>query len=528
MTFRKTSLRSRRRKKGLFGFAKKAGAFGFLALGVLALLPGKIVYIFRPKKEKKASLRRLFYAFFFAIFALSVAFFWTEFGRETGKTLVKNTIFAFGAELPKDKKGFFNVLLLGSGGGEMHAAKGHKLTDSIIIASIDLSGKSVAMLSVPRDFYIETDHVYGRINEIVRDESKYFLKDIRQLPQNKTKLAELSGTKKKEFQWELEVQADEMAREILKDKIEEIFKISIHRTAQIDFRGFEKFIDAIGGVDVYVDKTINDPTYPDYEWGYDPFLLKKGQQHFDGRTALKYARSRHDSSDFDRAKRQQKLLSSMKERMTSLNVLTSPTKIRNVLDVINEYYKSDISFDEMITLAKFADSLDRNNILSYVLNDDPSQTGGFLVTPDRELYGGAFVLVPFLNLEKDKYAQIHAFLEVVFWKRGIATTGVMPITILNGTNRQGVAGGLMVQLERFGWHIADVGNAEENIKETTIYTPNTPKGRQTAELLASFFDTRIEVKQKAPGEDAPDTIEIILGSDYRVPYRIPEISPPSS
>ena len=513
MTFRKRSLSSsysspfRHKKKNIFRF--------FLFFVTL------FTNIFRPKPVTVSIKKYIIRAFLFSLFAVSLAFFWTEFGRGAGKTLVKNTFFALGADLPQDANGLTNILLLGHGGGETHAGKGAKLTDSIIIASLDIEGKSVVMLSVPRDFYVETDHVHGRINEIVREESKYFLRGLKQLPENKARLAELSGQKKKEFLWKLDAQADEKAVQVLRKEIENIFDIDIHRTARIDFRGFENFVDAIGGIDVFVEKTINDPTYPDYEWGYDPFFLKKGQHHLDGKTALKYARSRHGSSDFDRAKRQQKILSAIKTRATSLRVLTSPSKIRNILDVISEYYSSDISWEEMITLGKFADSLPRTNIASFVLNDDPSQPGGFLVTPDRELYGGAFVLVPFLNLEKDKYAQIRAFIRIIFPHRALTHLSPVPITILNGTKRVGIAGKLMLQLERFGWKIADVGNADDSVQKSVIYYADTPKAKKTAELLRAFFNA--EMHTKVFPENA-EKIDVVLGTSYTKPYRIPLLS----
>ena len=63
-------------------------------------------------------------------------------------------------------------------------------------------------------------------------------------------------------------------------------------------KGFIDLVGAIGGIDVVVEKPINDPTYPDFGWGYDAFTLSVGAQTLDGEKALKYARSRHDSSDF--------------------------------------------------------------------------------------------------------------------------------------------------------------------------------------------------------------------------------------
>ncbi len=532
MSFRKTSLKSRQRKKKILSFGKKIGIAGTLIIGMAFLLPKAAWNTLGKKKHSSRHIKlRIFFGIVFVFLALFIGLLWTDSGKQAGKDMVKDAIFALGADLPKDKNGFTNFLILGSGGGESHSGKGHKLTDSIMIVSADIAGRSVVIASIPRDLYIETKHVRGRINEIIRDESQYFLKDIKHVPENAAMLKSLSGMEHKKFMWKLEAQADALATEVMRKKIEEIFQMDIHRTARIDFQGFEKFVDAVGGIDVFVEKTIIDPTYPDFDWGYDPFRLEAGEHHLDGVTALKYARSRHDSSDFDRAKRQQNVISALKEKMTSLEILTSPSKLKKIFDVIQENYISDISWNEMITLAKFADKLPRDQIFSFVLNDDPTKPGGFLVTPSRELYGGAFVLVPFLNLENDKFARIRIFARMIFDYRNITGPSGIPITILNATNRTGIAGQLAVHLERFGWTISTIDNADVLSEETIIRCSDTVKAKETAQLLQSFFPAKIEVMKDTNVLDnstdaSPDAEEVIvsLGSEYEKPYRIPKIS----
>ncbi|MBO7505504.1 LCP family protein [bacterium] len=71
-------------------------------------------------------------------------------------------------------------------------------------------------------------------------------------------------------------------------------------------------------MDVYVTETIYDPKYPaDDMINYDPFYIESGRQHLDGKTALKYARSRHTTSDFARSLRQQELIIAIKDKMLS-------------------------------------------------------------------------------------------------------------------------------------------------------------------------------------------------------------------
>jgi anionic cell wall polymer biosynthesis LytR-Cps2A-Psr (LCP) family protein len=73
---------------------------------------------------------------------------------------------------------------------------------------------------------------------------------------------------------------------------------------------------------------ILDREYPDNNWGYQTFRLPAGKQTLDGATALKFVRSRHSTSDFDRSLRQQLVIAAIKDKLFSLDALTSPTKLQ--------------------------------------------------------------------------------------------------------------------------------------------------------------------------------------------------------
>lgn len=482
--------------------------------------------VFAFSALRKTNLSRVWRVFsvLFVLGALTLVVLGTEFGRQAGKNAISSAVFSLGVDLPQDEHGLTNILLIGVGGGAYHADKGHKLTDSMMVASLDISGRSIVFLSIPRDLYVETPYVRGRINEIVRDESAVHLRDIRQQPEHAEALKTLTGEERQEYLWKLEAEADAMATESLRKEIEEILDIQIQRTARIDFKGFIDLVDAIGGIDVVVEKPINDPTYPDFGWGYDAFTLSVGAQTLDGEKALKYARSRHDSSDFDRARRQQKVITAVKEKMTSLNVLTSPSRLQDIFSVVQESFISDISWDEIITLAKFGSQLPKERMVSHVLNDDPSQPGGFLVTPDRSLYGGAFVLVPFLNLTDDKYAQIRAFAHLLFFHRSAAGIDSIPLTLLNGTNTTGVASTLSTSLERYGWVVSSVDNAPDAVPTTQIRYSDDPKSSVLAQLLLHFFSAElVPVSPEGQGTETPlqPFLEVIIGNDFSGVYRIP-------
>jgi len=103
---------------------------------------------------------------------------------------------------------------------------------------------------------------------------------------------------------------------VLEEKIEEITGEKIDYYVNLDFEGFIKIVDLVDGVDVSVEENLVDYDYPNGRGGYTTFVLRKGNWTLDGETALKYARSRHSTSDFDRSLRQQQIISALKKKIT--------------------------------------------------------------------------------------------------------------------------------------------------------------------------------------------------------------------
>ena len=199
---------------------------------------------------------------------------------------------AVSQNVQEDENGHTNILLLGIG-GEGH--DGSNLTDTIMIASIDNSNKSIAMLSTPRDLYVNNLEVgwSSRLNGVYQ-----FILD-----KNEDK--------------------DEAMR-VLIEQMQDIYDIKIQYFAKVDFKGFVDVVDALGGVEVSPTESIIDQFYPAPDGSsriYDPLYIKAGTQTLDGTTALKYARSRETSSDFERAKRQQEILVAMKDKALSIGFL---------------------------------------------------------------------------------------------------------------------------------------------------------------------------------------------------------------
>ena len=393
-------------------------------------------------------------------------------------------IFSFGKNLRTDQYGHTNILLAGLG-GEGH--DGADLTDTIMVASIDYDHHLVSMLSIPRDLYVKSEKLKEgeRINQIYSVGKNLY--------NSATGMQELA------------------------DIASGITGVQIDYYVKVDFKGFVKIVDSLGGVDVVVEKDIYDPFYPLGETTrYQTFSLKAGPQHLDGETALKYARSRKTTSDFDRALRQQQLMMAIKEKALSLNILTDPGKIQELYNSLSDSIETNLSVNEILGLAKISKDFKKENVLSNVLSDNPAECGGFLYTPAREFFNNSSVLLP----AGKNYDAIHTFTKLLFMHPDLLKTQDQ-IQVLNGTKTPNVAGEVTSFLNRICLNVIYYGNAaNRDIQQSTIFYKPGPKGEKP-EIL-DFLSTYLPFNE-VPGIPAEDLnsdkkkdtdVVIELGKDY--------------
>lgn len=129
--------------------------------------------------------------------------------------------------------------------------------------------------------------------------------------------------------------------------VSDLLGIPIQYYVYTDFQGFIALVDAVGGVDFYVEKDMKYSSKADnHEYDID---LKKGQQHLDGTTALQYVRFRHDAmSDFTRTERQRNFLKAFASKMKSTTAIMS---LPSILEKVNPYIDTNLSVNDMWKLA---------------------------------------------------------------------------------------------------------------------------------------------------------------------------------
>ncbi len=435
----------------------------------------------KPKKERKTIIK-VNMGIIGALLVMMLLFF----GIAKAITSIDLGVFltVAGEKLEIDESGNSNFMILGSG-GENH--EGADLTDSIIVVSVNHEKKSVRMLSIPRDTYI-TDATLGssRINQVYPSAQTYY------------------GDRK---------QAAKHTKSVLEDMLD----IPIHYWITMNFNGFVEIIDILGGIEIIVKKSIYDPYYPkDGTYLYEPFSIGAGLQQMDGKTALKYARSRKTTSDFDRSQRQQEIIYAAKEKALKTNILFSREKINEILQSLQDNIQTNISVREVLTLGGMAEEYAREDLHQFLMHDDPTRCGGFLYPPERRLYSGMFVLLPAGGPEF-----IHKYADLIFKNHEVAGENIK-IHVLNGTSRGGAAGETRTILRRFCFEVPRFGNASsKDIQETTYYYQSFQEEDSRPKSL-DFLQTLIPGKESTEipqeyldlGYLSDTDVLLELGADY--------------
>lgn len=235
-------------------------------------------------------------------------------------------------------------------------------TDSLIAAHIIPQTHLVKLLSIPRDQKVpdpEDPGDYKKINAIFAEGYNHALKEARKDP------SLLSGRKVSIGKKRISEEYISSGMVALRETFEDFLNIPIDNTFLVNFETVVGLVDEVGGIEINVDRSMQysaefDGTHID---------LQKGLQILDGRNALNYARHRLDdrginfeSSDFDRGRRQQEVITALVKKMSSWGNLT---KTLDLLDIVTTNVKTDMSRGTMISLVKdFYGHLSSDTVIS--------------------------------------------------------------------------------------------------------------------------------------------------------------------
>jgi len=277
----------------------------------------------------------------------------------------------------EQEDGRINVLLLGMRG--QNVPGGGLLADSIMVVSLKTDENKVAIISIPRDLYVKVPGTENRakINAVYA-------------------FGEENGKRQ--------------GLEMMKKIVGEVTGLNIHYSAALNFMGFKQLVDAIGGIEVTLETPFYETTQfvKGNECGGE-FILPKGVNVLDGEKALCYVRARENTSDFDRAKRQQVVLKAMRDKLISMGTLSDFGKVSQILGVVGDNVRTDMSSAEMRKFFEKYIGLKDAQIYQRVFENSPE---GLLEVPQNAPEGAGYILVP--RKGWDDYSEIQAVCRDIF------------------------------------------------------------------------------------------------------------------
>jgi LCP family protein required for cell wall assembly len=325
---------------------------------------------------------------------------------------------------PWDGSERLNILLIGS---DQRPKEGTYNTDTLIVVSIDPTTRQVAMFSLPRDV-VDVPLPAGPLRNAYA--GGVFPKKVNSLFTSVRSRPDLvSGTNRTR------------GYNGLKAVLGELYDLDVKYFVEVNFDGFKKVVDAMGGVTINVQIPVVDESYPSDTGRLSRVFIPTGIQHMTGAEALVYARSRHSGQgDFDRAARQQRVLTSLREQADIASLIP---RIPELLAAVKATVKTDIPQDELAKLAGLAGAVDTKNIRSYVFS--PPRYGTER-TADRRGY----VVIP--NVSRIRAAVANAFKSDPALEATRATLGEegAAIWVLNGSGETGRATDIAGYLEYNG------------------------------------------------------------------------------
>lgn len=394
-----------------------------------------------------------------------------------------------------------SILLLGV--DERADDKEPPRTDTMLLLNLDLEHRTAGMISLPRDLWVPIPgyNITTKIN------TAYVIGEKRGYPGGGTQLA--------------------------KDTVSSFVGRPVEHYVRLNFNGFVRFVDLIGGIDVFVPETIHDEQYPTANFGIETFHLAAGQQHLDGELALKYVRTRNMDSDYGRAARQQQVIQAVIDKVTQADMIpTLVAKMPQLSATMRDSVSTDMSLAAAVQIAQYVRQNSFREVRRLVLDDrygteGYSDDGAWILLPDRSRIRPAltaFYEAPPTGVDEHVTAATgDALLSTIASQAAdlnpaenqlASEPATTRVEVLNGTGYPGVAARIRDILQERGWQVVSIGDADRSdYRRTLIVNYNT------APLLVSRMGSELELQNSLPtlnGLILSNTVDlrIIAGQDF--------------
>jgi LCP family protein required for cell wall assembly len=342
------------------------------------------------------------------------------------------------------KGGRLNILLLGVDAGTIGASEKHNRhrSDTMMVLSIDKKQKAIKILSIPRDTRVK-----------------------------------ISGVGIQKMNAAMAYGGPNLAIKTVK----EFLGVPIHNYVVINYKGFREIVDALGGIEMNIEKPMK---YNDNA-GNLHIDIKPGLQVLDGKKAEEFVRFReYPNADIARVKAQQKFMEAfVKTALRPSTIL----KLPKIIGTVQESVETDIEPLEIASLANLTRQINKEDINMYILPGE----GKYI--------SGVSYFIPYQS-SMDEMIQ-----DVFFDESNIE------VAVLNGNGAYGIASKVAQQLESNGFRVIKIANADSfDYETTTILYPKDKKS--DAEKIAQIF-TKTNVKEEI--QDDTQFTTVIIGKDIK-------------
>lgn len=243
-----------------------------------------------------------------------------------------------------DGQSRFNILVLGMDRRPNARDNLNARTDVVMVVSFDPINERLGILHIPRDTYVGL--IGGGLKRV------------------NTLLVEGEDIK--------EGYGPHFAMKTLEANL----GMSLDAYVAFDFQAFIDVVDALGGITVEVQSLINDPSFPDMNYGFDPLYLEPGEQSLDGYTALQYARTRHGDNDYERGERQLQVIAAVRDKLSQPTVLQDLiVRAPQLVEQLDGHLYTNLPTQQGIYLGMSMMLLDGDDLYTGVL--DPDYTRGY-------------------------------------------------------------------------------------------------------------------------------------------------------
>ena len=383
------------------------------------------------------------------------------------------TIDPSGSQVLNNGQETVNFLLIGSD----RRPGGSFRTDTMVIAILRPADGQVSMISIPRDLWVYIPEWENqRINTA--------------------------------YQHGISVGYPGGGAGLLKDTILYNLGIRIDHTAMVEFDGFRRIVDTLGGVDVpvscaYTDWKLIDPSFdPQIEANWFLYTTGPGLIHMDGDLALWYARSRQKSSDFDRGRRQQEVLRALFSQALQAGTLS---RIPELYNDLKDTVETDLGLVDLLQLSLYAPKMTSADIRSYYIR--PPYVSSWITE------SGAYVLLP------NEGALQQMLTEALSASTKSVERQTITIDVMNGTSVAGYDTLAATRLNYAGYETNIIASDRQDYAYSVLIDKTALQDRTLSDPILNVMGMSPAGLISSPDPNSQSNYLLVLGYDYQPCFR---------